>query len=232
MPSEGRMVSVRVHTIHPESPTSGDIWISCLLHRWCDNTESLLHLNITTGHSRSVFSMQLQMIGSSRRGLTLLCVYYAGKERCHTVLYSAGLVQDESLLLSDLRTSMERGTLWKEQRKAMRSGYSVRSDDWRDWSTWLRSFTRKLPSMNPGLMVFKCCLTHFHTGWTLLLSNWTFTKSYFNFKIEKSLVFVSFFLCAAVFIRISLNLPPVFIDKLLLCDLKVWQTRVNERWTE
>lgn len=205
MPSEGRMVSVRLHTIHTESHTSGDIWISCLLQRWCDNTESLLHLTITTGHSRSVFSMQFQMIGSSRRGLTLLCVYYAGKERCHNVLCSEGLVQDESLLLSDLRTSMEHGTLWKEQRKATRSGYSVRSDDWRDWSTWLRSSTRKLPSMNPGLMVFKCFLTHLHTGWTLLLSYWTFTKSYFNFKIEKSLlkVFVSFFLCAAVFIRIS-----------------------------
>lgn len=48
------------------------------------------------------------------------------------------------------RTSTLPGTLWRERRKATRSGSWARSGVWRDWSIWLRSSTRRLRSTNPG----------------------------------------------------------------------------------
>lgn len=56
-------------------------------------------------------------------------------------------------MLFDLRISMGHGILWKEQRRAMRSGYSVKSDVWKGWNIWQRSFIKKLPSMKHGRMV-------------------------------------------------------------------------------
>lgn len=45
------------------------------------------------------------------------------------------------------------GGAWREQRKAMKSGSSMRSADWKDWITWRRNSARKQPSMKRGLKV-------------------------------------------------------------------------------
>lgn len=55
---------------------------------------------------------------------------------------------------------MGHGTDWKEQRRAMRSGSSVKSDVWNGWNIWLRSFIKKLPSMKHGRTV--CTHTNDH----------------------------------------------------------------------
>lgn len=45
------------------------------------------------------------------------------------------------------------GRVWSRWRKDMKSGCWLRSAVWKEWITWLKSLSRNVPCMRPGLQV-------------------------------------------------------------------------------